>query len=315
MKLIWLMLSVALLAASPCRADESGDVHPDCDEAQGDGHENSILDLLDPDAPTGRRAQALEGYQRASAIAHCTEYGYTLGQLYRHGPDLPGNMVPRDTAKARELLVASAEAGLMDAYASLAEMALLDGDAREAMKWTQVYLYFVKNVQKSFMDTESVRFYSAGYNGDLLMRVERAWRGAQPKLNRKVIAEDLSGYIKQHKEQVATRVRENMAESNEALVAGLDDGLRLKSVGTCPPMSLAGIGGATVVYIVEVLPSGEIGRVLPESFSPTPAVVKKLAHCARVSEFEPFDGEEPRTVRIPVAYGYERGRRAPSFKL
>ena len=314
MKLDWLILLVALSAASPCLATEVGN-HADCDEVYGDGYEHAVLDLLDPNVPADRRARAFEGYQRVSAIAHCTDYTYTLGQLYRLGPDLPGNLATRDTARAQELLLASAEAGRMDAYANLAEMALRDGEAREAMKWTQVYLYFVKNVEKSFMDRESVQFYSAAYNGDLLSRAERAWRRVQPKLDRKLIVEDLSGYVSLYKKQVAERISEEKAEAFKALAEGSDDGLRVKSVGACTPGVAKGISAAVAVYILEILPSGKIGRVLPESFSPDPVVLSVLAPCALVYDFEPFEGERPKTVRVPVMFGYGNGRYAPSFKL
>ena len=314
MKRSWIALLAALAAAFACHAHQGGSA-AECNAAHGPGHATSILDLLDPDASADRRAAALEGYQRASALPHCTDYMYTLGQLYRHGPELPGNLLPKDTARARDLLLAGAEGGRLSSYADLAEMALREGDAREAMKWTQVYLYFVKTVTRSLMDNESVKFNSAGYNGNLLLRAERAWRKARPRLDRKLIDQDLSAYVAQSGREVAERIRSSQTETRRRTTASTPDELRVKNVGTCEPPKIRGIDAAMVIYVVEVLPSGRIGRVLPETFSPDPVVVEMLAHCPRVYEYEPFDSERARTVRIPVVYGYARDAFTPSFRL
>ena len=80
----------------------------------------TILDLLDPEAPAERRASALETYERLATIKECPEFAYTLGQLYRHGPDLPGNPLAQDVPRARELIRPMAEeAGYIGAFADL----------------------------------------------------------------------------------------------------------------------------------------------------------------------------------------------------
>jgi len=315
MKKNWGLLLVALLAAFDCFADEGTGTHTKCSEAYGPGYRSSALDLLDAETPADRRAAALEGYLRVSALPHCTADIHTLGQAYRHGPELPGNLVPQDTARARELLLQVAEAGRLSVYADLAEMALRQGDAREAMKWTQVYLYFVKNVQKAFLDRDGARFNSAGYNGNLLLRAERAWRKARPRLDRKLIEADLSDYVQQSGRDVTERIRTGFTERRERVSEEAGSQVRGRSTGLCEPEGMRGIDAAAVVYIVEVLPSGEIGRVLPESFFPDPAAAEKLAHCVHTYAFEPFEGEQPRTVRIPVVFGYAPGVFTPSFKL
>ncbi len=314
MRSAWLIVSAILLAASPCFAEEPGDDQQACDEAYGDGDGNDILDLLDPGAPAEQRSRVLKGYERASAIPGCTSYIRTLAQLYRHGPELPGNLVQRDVARASELLLSSAEAGNLDAYASLAEIALHEGDARGAMKWTQVYLYFVKNVEKSFLDRKNLDFYSAAYNGDLLARAEHAWRSERPKLSRSLIAADLSDYVGQRK-HVATTIATKLADVYRAGAGESDNGPKVKSLGACTPKIPRGVKAASVVYIVEVLPSGTIGRVLPESFSPGPELLEALAPCVRAYGFESFTGEQAKILRIPVTFGGARGSRAPSFAL
>lgn len=308
------MLLLATLAASfACHADE-GDPLPKCHQFFDPDHATPHMDVFDPAAPAHLRAAALDGFQKASTLAHCTNDIHTMGQLYRHGPDLPGNLLPKDTARARELLVRSAEAGRLSTYADLAEMALVEGEAREAMKWTQVYLYFLKNVGKVYMNKERTQFESAGYNADLLLRAERAWRKARPRLDRALIDEDLSTYVTRYRNEVAERIHGRM-KAEQSVFAPKEPGeLRLKRVGSCKPLRMKGVTAASVVYLMEVLPSGRIGRVVPESFSGNPVAMEKLAHCARVYEFEPFDGETPRVVRIPVTYGFADGY-APSFNL
>lgn len=311
----WGLLLVALLAAFDCLAGEGAGTHTTCAEAYGPGYQSSTLDLLDAGTPADRRAAALEGYLRLSALPHCMTDIHTLGQAYRHGPELPGNLVPQDTARARELLLQVAEAGRLSVYADLAEMALRQGDAREAMQWTQVYLYFVKNVEKEFLDKEDARFTSAGYNGNLLLRAERAWRKTRPRLDRKLIEADLSDYVQQSGREVRDRIRTDFTERRERVSEEAGSEVRARSAGRCEPEGMRGIDAAAVVYIVEVLPSGEIGRVLPESFFPDPVAAEKLAHCVHTYAFEPFEGEQPRTVRIPVVFGYAPGVFTPSFKL
>ena len=100
-----------------------------------------IMDAYDPAAPLQRREAALAAMRSST---QCAYHAFSLGQLYRHGPDLPGNLVARDLDRARSLILAYAESGYINAYADLAELELKAGNARDAMKWTQVYLSLLK---------------------------------------------------------------------------------------------------------------------------------------------------------------------------
>lgn len=308
MKWRWIPLWLALAMPLVCFADEGIDGVVDCGEAYAAIPEGSILDLLDPDAPDDRRALALEHYQRLSTIKSCPEFGYTLGQLYRHGPDLPGNPLPRDIPKAHELIRAMAEAGYLPAYADLAEMVMRHGDPREAMKWTQVYLYFVRTVQPPLMNPGKAQFHRSAYNGHLLNRAEVVWTWQKPAVPRKRVVEDLNEYLGQHGTRVARLMRERLQGQHGSAASQEGRFPRvLKGADDCRITPIDRIGAATVSWIVEVLPSGEMGRVVLENFVPKAAVADKLGQCLQMFEFEAFDGTRPATVRIPLMYGSPEG--------
>ena len=117
----------------------------------------TTTDLLDADPPPARPAGALAAYQRLAEMPDCPEFGYTLGQLYRHGEYLPGNLLPQDLDKARALIRPMAEDGYLPAFADLAEMEMRHANAREAMKWTQLYLYYVDKVLLPGIEDASAR--------------------------------------------------------------------------------------------------------------------------------------------------------------
>lgn len=300
---------VAMAFAAECVAETRADPSTACDEAYAAAPAGSILDLLDPAAPEERRALALEAYQRLSTIRECPEFGYTLGQLYRHGPDLPGNLLPRDIPRAQELIRAMAEDGYLPAYADLAEMVMRHGDPREAMQWTQVYLYFVKNVQRPRMaDADDAQFHRSAYNGHLLTRAEVVWTWLRPALPRRVVREDLGAYLAEHRSHVEKRMRERMQGVSDRASAQDGTGVRLaEEVDDCRITSIDRVGAATAAWIVEVLPSGEKGRVVLENFVPTAAVADKLAQCLARYRFVPFEAASSRTVRIPLMYGSPEG--------
>lgn len=286
----WSMVLVALLTCSAHAAEV------DCTN-QDNGY--NVVDLFDPNAEISKRQEALQGVVK---YAHCPETARMLGLLYRHGPDLPGNLVPKDSQRAKELLLLTAEAGNHLAYADLAEMELKEKQGREAMKWAQVYLYFVKS--RSAFGGESALFESSGYNGDLLYRAERAWRATKPRLRRDWIAADLSEYLKGRKASILEAVNQSDTAAHKTGPGPQQQesgGLQAKSMRSCDLRSYV-TGYAT--YFVEVHPDGHAGRIVLENFSPQSSVGEELRKCAGVYDFYPFEGTEPRVARIPVFAGY-----------
>lgn len=306
---------MALAAPLAGRADDntenstSGSATDDaaaCEAAHANLPHGTLLDLLDPDAPADRRAAALATYQRLADLEHCPEFDYTLGLLYRHGPYLPGNLLPQDIEKARELIQPMALDGYVDAFADLAEMEMRHANARKAMKWTQLYLHFVQDVKADYIDDiDSRHFQRSAYNADLLARVEFVWRHlADPPLPRRLIDQDLDAWLAKHEDHVARRMRERMEgvyQRGPAQVA-----MRNRVIAPtedCHLTDIHDIDSASASWIVEVLPSGETGRIVLENFVPNVEVARKLRTCLSRYRFAPSEGAEPITVRMPMVFG------------
>ncbi|MBB1061367.1 hypothetical protein [Marilutibacter spongiae] len=281
-----------------------------CEAAYASLPVGSVLDLLDPHAPGDRRAAALAAYERLAGIEACPEFAYTLGQLYRHGSYLPGNLVPQDIERARELILPMAEDGYLPAFADLAEMEMRHANARAAMQWTQVYLHFVQTVQADYVeDVDALRFQRSAYNRHLLARTDFLWRRlTRPVLSRKLIAADLSAYLAAHEAAIAPRMR--MRQEGALRRASAQDGgpARVTHVpDDCYVNAIRGVGSASASWIVEVLPTGERGRMVLENFVPNPAAAARMEACLARYEFAPFVGTRPATVRISMLLGSPEG--------
>lgn len=299
MKRIVQLLSLLLLCG-PAAAGEQDD------RCRTDKADALTLDAYDSHVATPKRREAIQYLTEIASL--CPQSGYSLGQLYRHGDELTGSLVERDTGKAQELILASAQGGYLFAYADLAEMALKDGRAREAMQWTQVYLYFVTHHSASF-DPARGSFTRSGYNGDLLARSMRAWHAARPRLRVEFIKQDLNDYLSKHEADVITHLKDTEARIRSAGTPNTRETKDLRVVrvkGDCD-MDLGSVSSAYAMYLVEVQPSGAVTRVVLESFSPTIKVAERLRKCVQVYEFGSFRGTDPQVARIPVIYGYSDG--------
>lgn len=268
----------------------------------------SILDLLDPEAAPERRASALEAYERLATIRECPEFAYTLGQLYRHGSDLPGNPLAQDVPRARELIRPMAEeAGYIGAFADLAEMEMRHANARQAMIWTQVYLYLVREVLMQDADADQRHFQRSAYNGNLLTRVELIWNWTRPVLSRKLKGEDFRAYLATQP-QLLQRVRAYEAGSAQRRASAQNLGVRTTNdPGTCYLIDLDRLGAASAAWIVEVLPSGETGRTVLENFVPNAKVADEIRTCLQRHAFAPHGGTEPVTFRYSSVMGSGEG--------
>lgn len=304
----WIGLFIGLTATLEATATENVAAVDSCSEAYDALPHGTILDLLDPDAPVDRRASALAAYEHLATLQACPEFGYTLGQLYRHGPYLPGNLVPQDLSKARGLIRAMAEDGYLPAYADLAEMEMRHANAREAMKWTQVYLHFTRAVRQDYLDdADDLQYQRSAYNGNLLTRVEIIWKWALPPLPRQLKRDDLNEYLAAHGTAVTRRMREReegMRRRGWAQDFGL---VRVASEPARCYVRLDKLGAASAAWIVEVLPSGETGRIVLENFVPKAEVAEVLKTCLLQRRFAAFDGAQSRTVRFHMVAGSTEG--------
>jgi TPR repeat protein len=310
-RLACLLATIALpgpAAAQDTATHETASPGATCEAAYAALPRGTILDLLDPAAPMPLRQAALDAYQRLAAMRECPEFGYTLGQLYRHGEYLPGNLLPQDLDKARALIRPMAESGYLPAYADLAEMEMRHAQARGAMQWTQLYLHYVEKVLLPVLDPREAHFQHSAYNGNLLARTELVWRYARPALPRKLVREDFHAYLAQHGSHVEQRMRERQAGGLRRASAQDGGPIRITSKGGgCAVNAIDRIGAASAAWIVEVLPSGEVGRVVLENFVPKASVADTLAACLAHYRFAPFEGHAPATIRVSMVMGSPEG--------
>ncbi len=306
------LLAATLMAIAPrAHALDQIEAGNTCDAAFAALPHGTILDLLDPQAPADRRAAALVAYQRLAQMKECPEFGYTLGQLYRHGEYLPGNPLPQDVAKARELILPMAESGYLPAYADLAEMEMRHANTREAMKWTQVYLYFVDHVfVAGTKDADAAQYERSAYNANLLGRVEFLWNHVPPSLPQRLVNEDLNAYLHDHGDDVERRMRER--QSGLHLRASAQDSLLPYTISGSTNSwyhnLLDDLSAASASWIVEVMPSGQIGRVVLENFVPNEAVTRQMKSVLARYKFAPLDEQLSKTVRISVVVGNTESR-------
>ena len=301
---LMLCLALGLCSGQAAARDAAA---PDC------GIDVPIIDLLHPDTPQAPRLAASQRLHAAAQDQSCPYARYLLGTLLRFGPELPGNAVEKDPARAEELLEPYARLGHIWAYSDLAELALAQGDSVSAMKWTQVYLYFATRHGEALED-----FDRTGYNANLLLRADRAWRKARRPAGMTVNTV-LGEYLSVHRDSVSAAMRQKRAEiarngsaSGDTSVA--DAPLVIKR--RPPPVSERDfrMEPGYAVFLLEILPSGQVNRIVAESFAPGPEQMRKLRALVEGFEFQPFDSPEPRVARVPAQYGFV-GWSSPSLKL
>lgn len=93
--------------------------------------------LLHPSVPVERRRN-LADRLLCSALAGNAASQELAGTLYYQGPSRKGNVLTRDTSRARHMLTAAANRGRRHAMHRLAELELSDGHLYEAALWTRV---------------------------------------------------------------------------------------------------------------------------------------------------------------------------------
>src|SRR5690606_14242056 len=116
---------------------------------------------------------------------------------------------------------------------------------------------------------DDAHFRRTAYNGHLLTRAETVWRWQKPAVPRKRVPEDLNAWLSEHGASVRKRITERYQSSDRR--ASTQEGPLPRILARAEDCRLnlnPRIGAATGSWIVEVLPSGETGRVLLENFVP-----------------------------------------------
>jgi hypothetical protein len=265
--LVFLFVFLAGTASGSLRA-QSSDVPADpCV-----GEDKVVMDVLDPALDAAHKSQPLRAMQSLAA-AGCGNAAWVLGNLHRFGPELPGNPLPRDSIRARQLLGQAGLAGVEAAYRDQAELALADGNARDAMLSTQVWLWL------------------------LLKRVTRAWRAA--RLANAQIQPLLGTFLSEHGPALLAehhRIPERQAHRPRLALA--------KSPRVHP--GEIGRRSGYVMFRVEAKPSGEVTRIFVESYAPTADVVERLRPLVKDLRLVPFDGTESMTGTLPIVVAVSR---------
>ena len=304
-----LLVFISTLTPAVASEQKATFLSDSCDET--DGYQS--IDIFDPELDPALKAKLLKDVE-ALAKDGCLYDQYVWGTLLRFGKDLPGNLLDKDVQKAAPLIEAYAKNGYLIAYSDLAEMALASDDARNAMLWTQVYLYFVTR----HADKPLTHFDRRGYNADLLSRAMVAWRNA--KFKKSQIEPMLDEYLARHETAILKGLQDsrsnlptshptssqNKPGSDVEEAPALQVKARPKVINTHLVMS-----PSYAVFLLEVQPSGAVSRVVAESFAPSPEAARKLRPMIMGITFEPFKWHEPQVVSVPVMYGYADG---PSLK-
>lgn len=295
LRVMWLFLFLGLAPTAVAR-DASAEAGDNCNV----DNVYSTIDILDKDVPAPVKARNLEAVKRLALETRCSSERYLLGLLHRHGPDLPGNPIPKDVAEARRLIEGYALEGNLQGFADLAEMALEQEHAREAMQWTQVYLYLITRHGSTLND-----FERSGYNADLLQRAQVAWRKAKLPTETEVINTMLNAYLQPRKAELAARFvakQQEIVQPDDKRADG--DELRAKPMSLERPTYSGPGKPGYAVYLLEVQPDGKVSRIVLETFAPSPEHGSYLRRFIEDASFYPFAGNAPQIARIPVRHGY-----------
>lgn len=266
-----------------------------------------VIDLFDPVFDQVAKSKILKGVE-VLADAHCPESEYALGTLLRYGHDLAGNPLDKDLSRAKPLIEAYAISGEILSFADLAELSLATNDAKDAMLWTQVYLYFVTRHGESV----TAPFDRKGYNANLLLRATRAWEKA--RLHDQDIEPLLGAYLAQHKAEILVNLQSLRSGRSERSLpdAGAPPRLHVKSRPKNGVVAYLGDEQGYAVFLLEVQPSGVVTRIVAESFAPSPDIALKLKPMVVGISFERFIYDKAVIVRVPIEYGFDDG---PTLKV
>jgi hypothetical protein len=252
--------------------------------------------LLAPGVDEAGRAAALAEIE-ALASAGDDDAASWLAALHRAGSARDRNPVPRDLARAAELLRPLAEAGDLDAMARLAETALEAGEREEALAWAVMHRHFL---------TTAAGEKANPYAQDL---VARAAAGASEAL----------------REQAAERANATMRTHGQAMAAAAvklrPEVLAAEALATCntayvhtPRILPASVSTpaarelrpAQAWMLVEIGPSGAPTRTWIIDAVPSARTDgQRLVNVARRTRFNAVETPALRYATMPIVFeGY-----------
>jgi len=178
------LLLVGLLFAAPAIAATSLNFHL----------EDRLSKLLDANAPVAERQAAFDAFKK-DALAGDIAAQYFVGNLYRLGERLPGNIVGRDADQAFRYLSTSAGHGFIIAMAKTAELELELKKPYEAMLWAQLYGHY-EGYGDTKVNEANHRARVGGYYAGLLRRAYAAFGSDEAQTL--AMQADYLAFIEQH---------------------------------------------------------------------------------------------------------------------
>ncbi|HEY8009745.1 MAG TPA: hypothetical protein VIE67_01950 [Rudaea sp.] len=186
--LIRLFLLAGLLVAAQAFAATSMNFHL----------EDRLAKLLDASAPAAERELVLDQY-RKDALAGDIAAQYFIGNLYRLGNKLPGNIVARDPDQAFRYLSNAGAHGFIIAMAKTAELELELKKPYEAMLWTQLYGHY-EGYGDAKVDAANHRPRTGGYYANLLHRTYAVF--GSDATQTQAMQADFQAFIEQHDAEI-----------------------------------------------------------------------------------------------------------------
>ena len=266
--------------------------------------EDRLSKLLDANASTAERQAALDQYKK-DALAGDIAAQYFIGNLYRLGDKLPGNIVASDPDQAFRYLSNAGAHGFIIAMAKTAELELDLKKPYEAMLWAQLYGHY-EGYGDAKVNAANHRPRTGGYYANLLHRTYAAF-GSDAKQTQAMQA-DLQAFIDQHD-----------AEIHAGMVLGRD--ARVAQEGSRPApqkinFSSLKLGLAAHAqddlgeFVVAFSADGKAKRVFLFDCTPDITMGPELSSAMlRVRAEATVDGDSLRYAWVPLnmqGYGTER---------
>ncbi len=289
-----LCLALGLLVAAPVLAATSMNFHLD-----------RLAILLDAHAPQAAREAAFAACKKDSLSGDIAAQ-YFVGNLYRLGDRLPGNIVARDPDQAFRYLSNAGAHGFIIAMAKTAELELELKNPNEAMLWAQLYGHY-QGYADARVDAANHRERVGGYYANLLRRAYLAF-GDDDRRTQAMKA-DYQAFIAQHD-----------ADISRGLALGNDARARVDQPGEKPPpkMYLSSTLSAMpqhaqddlAEFVVEIAPDGKVRQALLFDTVPDLAMGRELRQVAmRVHADAEPESKNLRYAWLPVqlnGFGNER---------
>lgn len=291
------LLSAGLLIAAPAFAATSLNFHLD----------DRLPTLLDAKAPAAERQAAFEAY-RNDALGGDIAAQYFVGNLYRLGDRLPGNIVARDTDQAFRYLSTAGAHGFIIAMAKTAELELELGKPYEAMLWAQLYGHY-EAYEDNKVNEANHRARVGGYYAGLLRRAYAAFGRDEAKT--RSMQADYQAFVEQHDPDIRAGMAlgiDPRAAAEPGKVPRASRQVRLTSVKLAMPQHAQDDLGE---FVVAFDARGKATEVLLFDCTPDLGIAADMRNALRQVEAEPAsDGKDaPRHAWVPInmqGFGTER---------